>query len=172
MQSKRLILKTLERKDAQDIYTKYAGNKNHVMYMAWPAHNSIEDTEAFLIYLEEAAARGLEFGYGIIEKGSKEFMGTVGFKNESGRVFFGYILAPEYHGQGYATEAARRLLDWLKDQEEVHRIWAFCDVNNLASRRVLDKSGLEAEGLIHNWCVAPNQDNRPTDCIFYYLPTV
>lgn len=170
MKCKRILLKALERRDAEAIYTKYAGNKDHVMYMAWPVHASMEDTKAFLNYLEEAAARGLEYGYGIIKRESGEFMGTIGFKNESGRVFFGYILAPEFHGNGYATEATGMLLDWLKGQEEVYRIWAFCDVNNLASRKVLEKSGLKEEGLIHNWCVAPNQNNRPTDCVFYYLP--
>ncbi|MGI9543567.1 MAG: GNAT family N-acetyltransferase, partial [Cyclobacteriaceae bacterium] len=63
-------------------------------------HKNIDDTKTFLDHLQDATARGLEFGYGIIEKNSKEFMGTIGFKNESGRVFFGYILAPEYHGKG------------------------------------------------------------------------
>jgi len=170
MVAERILLRTLNKGDADAIFNKYAGHKERVTYMAWPVHNSVSDTEAFLDSLTQSSERGLGFGYAVINKDSGEFMGTIGFKNESGRVFFGYILAPEYHGNGFATEAALVLVNWLRSQKEVHRIWAFCDVNNTPSRKVLLKIGLVEDGLVHNWCIAPNQSDQPTDCVFYYLP--
>ncbi len=38
------------------------------------------------------------------------------------------------------TEAARAVIDWALSEPEVFRVWAVCDVENLASARVLEKA--------------------------------
>ena len=62
-----------------------------------------------------------------------------------------YTIHPSYWGRGYATEAARRLLDFGFRELRLHRIWADCDPANAASIRVLEKLGMRREGhLIEN----------------------
>jgi [ribosomal protein S5]-alanine N-acetyltransferase len=62
-----------------------------------------------------------------------------------------YTIHPSYWGQGYATEAAHRLLDFGFGELRLHRIWADCDPANGASVRVLEKLGMRREGhLIEN----------------------
>ena len=46
-------------------------------------------------------------------------------------------------------------------------VWATCDVDNLASARVLEKAGFEREGRLHNWIVHPNIGPEPRDCYVY-----
>jgi len=58
----------------------------------------------------------------------------------------GYEIAPAYWGQGYATEAARAMLDFGFDSLRLHRIWARCLAENAASQRVLEKLGMRLEG--------------------------
>jgi RimJ/RimL family protein N-acetyltransferase len=62
-----------------------------------------------------------------------------------------YTIHPSHWGRGYATEAARGLLDFGFDELRLHRIWADCDPANVASVRVLQKLGMRREGhLIEN----------------------
>ena len=44
------------------------------------------------------------------------------------------------------TEVVRAVTDWALAQPEVHRVWAVCDVENLASARVMEKAGMAREG--------------------------
>lgn len=58
----------------------------------------------------------------------------------------GWVLHPDYHGQGYATEAARALLDYGFGTLGAHRIVATCQPQNPASYRVMEKLGMRREG--------------------------
>lgn len=57
----------------------------------------------------------------------------------------GYIFHPEFHGQGYATEAARMLLQMGFEGAGVHRIYARCAVTNDASWKVMERLGMRRE---------------------------
>ena len=57
----------------------------------------------------------------------------------------GYILHPDVHGQGYATEAARALLAFGFEDIGLHRVYARCDAGNLASARVMVRLGMREE---------------------------
>jgi len=69
----------------------------------------------------------------------------------------GYCLAPDSWGNGYATEAARALLDWGFDSLDLNRIQATCDTRNLASARVLEKLGFALEGTLREDCVVDGE---------------
>src|SRR5262249_7828135 len=57
----------------------------------------------------------------------------------------GYILARHAWGSGYATEAARALVDAGFSELRLTRIFATCDVANHASARVLERVGLRRQ---------------------------
>jgi RimJ/RimL family protein N-acetyltransferase len=57
----------------------------------------------------------------------------------------GYIFNPDFHGQGYATEAAAALLAFGFDEYGMHRIMARCDARNIASSRVMERLGMRRE---------------------------
>lgn len=57
----------------------------------------------------------------------------------------GYILHPRHRGQGYATEAARALLELAFDGASLHRVYARCDVRNAASFGVMERLGMRRE---------------------------
>ncbi|KAK0459859.1 GNAT family acetyltransferase [Desarmillaria tabescens] len=59
----------------------------------------------------------------------------------------GFAMLPEVSGQGYATEAARKLLDYASEVLGVKEVFGFTDAKNTASRRVLEKLGLEDRGV-------------------------
>jgi RimJ/RimL family protein N-acetyltransferase len=63
----------------------------------------------------------------------------------------GYELDPDFWGQGYATEAARAMVEFGFTQLRVHRVWSWCVADNAGSAHVLEKLGMQLEGrLRHN----------------------
>jgi RimJ/RimL family protein N-acetyltransferase len=76
------------------------------------------------------------------------FIGTVcltkGDSKDSPNVpDLGFVTLPEYCGKGYATEASKILLRYVQNDLGVAEAFGFCDPKNIASRRVLEKAGLE-----------------------------
>jgi RimJ/RimL family protein N-acetyltransferase len=63
----------------------------------------------------------------------------------------GFIVHPDHHGHGYATEAARPLLKLAFEDVQVHRVIGRVEPRNVASARVLEKLGMRQEAhLIEN----------------------
>jgi ribosomal-protein-alanine N-acetyltransferase len=60
----------------------------------------------------------------------------------------GYFLIKRYWGRGYATEAARLVIDYGFSQLGLHRITASCLAANAASERVMQKCGMVKEGML------------------------
>jgi ribosomal-protein-alanine N-acetyltransferase len=60
----------------------------------------------------------------------------------------GFFLIKRYWGRGYATEAARLVIDYGFSQLGLHRITASCLAANAASERVMQKCGMVKEGVL------------------------
>jgi [ribosomal protein S5]-alanine N-acetyltransferase len=65
------------------------------------------------------------------------------------------------------TEVLTEVVDWAMGQSSVFRIGAFCDVDNVGSARVMEKSGMVREGLLRRWLMHPNISDEPRDCFSY-----
>jgi [ribosomal protein S5]-alanine N-acetyltransferase len=71
-----------------------------------------------------------------------------------GQAYIGFYINRHYWRQGYASEVAQALLTLGFDQLRLHRIFAWCDTENPASTRVLEKAGMRREGVLRrNWTI-------------------
>jgi RimJ/RimL family protein N-acetyltransferase len=91
----------------------------------------------------------------IVERASGTTVGDLAFHWVSERdktAEVGFILDPRHQGQGFATEAARALLDWAFISG-FHRVIGRTEARNTASARVLEKLGmrLEAHHVENEW---------------------
>ncbi len=77
------------------------------------------------------------------------FLGRAGFGrfDETGELELGYSFKRALWGQGYATEAARALLNWIYRAKPVHHVIGFAVAEHAASRRVLEKAGMTFAGI-------------------------
>lgn len=66
--------------------------------------------------------------------------------NRSGHL--GYAINDEFSGNGYMTEAVQQLLQTGFHEFGLHRIWAYADVENTASWRLMERVGMLREGLL------------------------
>ncbi|MBX2966943.1 MAG: GNAT family N-acetyltransferase [Cyclobacteriaceae bacterium] len=170
IETERLVLQRLRYEDAEEMFYSYASKDEATRYVSWPTHQSIRDTREFLAYAWSAWTKGTDFSFSIRLQNSYRLIGSFGIMNDAGKIQFGYIVSPTQWGRGYATEAARAMLNILKRQEGIFRIGTFVDEENKASVRVLEKCGLKEEARLARWFRFVNQGNEPKDCILFTLP--
>ena len=94
-------------------------------------------------------------------------IGMIDIRPRSQRVDYGYVLSRRYWGHGYMSEALSCLVEWSLDQPGVWRASAFCDWENHASARVMEKAGMTFEGVLRRYSVMPNASSEPRDCRMY-----
>ncbi|KAJ5281327.1 hypothetical protein N7478_006699 [Penicillium angulare] len=59
----------------------------------------------------------------------------------------GFVTLPELNGKGYATEATKGLIEYATKDLGIDGVFGFTGPDNIASRRVLEKAGLEFRGI-------------------------
>ena len=57
----------------------------------------------------------------------------------------GYHIAKEYTGKGYATESLQALLEYVRAEKKLDKVYGICVSENVASKKVLEKCGFEKE---------------------------
>jgi len=149
IETERLILRPIEVGDWRAIH-RFASLPDVARYL--PNEPFTEsDSQAFALRWSEQARQGDEWPavMGVLLKAEGEFIGYVPFEPFSQEYHtreIGWVFDPEYQGQGYATEAARAVLDLAFGKLGLHRIVATCDPRNTASHRVMEKLGMRREG--------------------------
>lgn len=159
--TERLTLRPLTLADAPDMY-EYASDEETCRFV-FERHTSLADTRSNLANYFLAGPLG-KFGMELKETG--KMIGTIDLRltPEHRRGEIGYTLNKLYWGQGYTTEASKKLIQFGFETLQLERIFAMHDVRNPASGRVMAKSGLKKEGL---HCNARIFRGQPVDDIYY-----
>lgn len=101
----------------------------------------------FLTSLAQAQGdeRGRYHAYAVEHLADRRVIGDVGVylqKEPADEGDLGFQFHPDYHGQGYAFEAASKFLDYLFRNLKLRRVTAGCDAQNTASARLIGRLGL------------------------------
>lgn len=112
----------------------------------------IEETKKVIkpVIEDQASKPRRLFMWKIIEKESDSFMGVSGMTLSADRFRLGeiyYKLLPKYWGRGYATEVAKMMIKAGFEVFNLHKVEAGVATDNIASVKVLEKSGMIREGL-------------------------
>ena len=169
LQTARLQLRIPSMDDADAIFKSYAQDEQVTKYVIWSPHVSIEITREFLrrcigVWEEESA-----FPWIIIRRDENYVIGMVELRIEGHKADLGYVIARPEWGKGYATEAVQAIVSWAIKQPSIMRVWALCDVDNKSSARVLEKVGMDREGLLRRFIIHPNESKKPRDVYCYSL---
>jgi [ribosomal protein S5]-alanine N-acetyltransferase len=150
IETDRLLLRKITLNDAQDMF-EYASDPQVSEYTTWSTHASIEDTKYFLKSLIKMYKRRELVDWGIEHKADRKFIGTCGYVEWSmthSRAEIGYALSSKYWNQGYMSEAVNAIMEFGFREMVLNRIEAKCKVNNIASARVMEKLGMQLEGIL------------------------
>ena len=147
--TKRLVLREFEEKDWAAVLT-YQSDPLYLRYYPW-THRTEQDVrefvQKFLAQREEEPRMKFQLALTLAQDG--QLIGNCGIRMKTPaarEADIGYELDPRHWGRGYATEAASKLLSFGFRDLRLHRIWAWCIAENVASARVLEKIGMRQEG--------------------------
>jgi GNAT superfamily N-acetyltransferase len=108
----------------------------------------LADDSVFSCSCPDQGSSALDIGpftcYRIDCRADNTAIGTIGFHGPPDarqQVTIGYGLVPHSWGNGYATEAVHALIEYCRAHPDVRSIAADTDHDNVASQRVLAKSG-------------------------------
>ena len=153
LETKRPILREITEKDADDL-RKWLGRDEVYTYWGRDAAKGEKNPELLFIDPRPNVKRkpSPDFIWGIVLKSSGEVIGMLEiFDIENDRMgMVGYRISPEYWRSGICTEALRRAVDFVFTETQMDRLQGSADVRNIASNRVLEKSGFRLEGTIRH----------------------
>jgi len=164
--TKRLVARKPRVSDAPAVFAAYASDPAVTRFLSWKAYSQIAPLEDFLRdRVTDWGHDNRRYGYLLCLQGTDTPIGSIGVDLSGDKAVFGYVLGRAHWGQGLMTEALRYLVDWSLAQPGIFRAWAFCDTENPASARVMEKAGMVREGVLRRWHVCPTIGPEPRDCI-------
>lgn len=148
LETPRLILRKMKKSDAKDMY-EYSSKESVTRYLLWNAHEDLKYTKRYLKFLVSKYKTGEYLDWGIILKSENKLIGTCGFTsldpaNAKGEI--GYVLNPQYHKNGYALEAVKKIIEYAFDTLDLNRLEARVIKDNAPSHSLLNKCGMKEEG--------------------------
>jgi RimJ/RimL family protein N-acetyltransferase len=164
IRTERLVLRDFKEADWKAAHD-YGSDLEVVRYMDW-GPNTEEDTKKFIQRAIDSQKEKPRKTYtlAIVLKPENKLIGGCGIyisNSENREGWIGYCLNRDFWGQGYGTETARALLKFSFEQLNLHRLFATCDPANIASARVLEKTGMQREGRFreHRWAKGKWRDS-------------
>ncbi|WP_054024061.1 GNAT family N-acetyltransferase [Bacillus sp. FJAT-28004] len=146
--TERLILRQLEPGDAEalELLINDYDIASTTLNIPYPYPEG--GAEAFIIRKAEAAKRGDDYSFAIINKENNVFMGCIGIliNNNHKRAELGYWIGKRYWNQGYVTEGVKRITQFGFEELALNKIHAAAMTKNPASSNVMKKVGMQYEG--------------------------
>ncbi|MGQ0714496.1 MAG: GNAT family N-acetyltransferase [Gemmatimonadaceae bacterium] len=164
--TRRLVLRPFELTDAAEV-TRLVGDRRIAdTTLNIPHPYDEEIAVAWIGTHAEATERGEGVTLAATEGELGALVGAVGLTIAARhrRAELGYWVAVEQWGRGYATEAARAMVDYAFRELGLNRVDAHCLTRNVASSRVMEKVGMQREGCLRSHII---RWDVPEDIVLY-----
>ncbi len=156
METERLFIRKFAPDDWQDLY-EYLSQEEVVKYEPYEVFT--EDGSK-----KEVVSRSKNEAFGAVcLKDSGKLIGNVYLSKQDFDTWeLGYVFNKNYQGYGYATEAAKALLNDIFNNQNAYRVVAMCNPLNEPSWKLLERLGLRREGhLIKNIFFKKDKNGEP-----------
>ena len=163
IETQRLILRPFAEGDAPDAFEYLREVTVHCF--ACMKTESMEDARRAVL----ERAKDSEYYFAIVLKENGKVIGEINAMPESpapddhNAVLDTFspcwMLNTEYHGKGYAYEAAHAFFDYLFTEKGARRIYAYTEDYNTASQKLCKKLGMREEGLYLEFISFVNDEN-------------
>lgn len=148
--TERLLLRAVDFNDVDDLF-QVLSDPDVAEYDYFYPVETKEKASLFIERYQREIEGNEEITWGIVLKESQKLIGTCclgNFDKGAERAEIGYAISKAHWGKGYATEAAKKILDYGFNKIKLNRIEATITPGNDSSVRVLEKLGFEREGLV------------------------
>lgn len=139
---------TIRKFTLDDIETTfaYASDFENTHYMLMVPFSTKEETKAFICKcMEEYESKQPEHvSFAVVLDGIH--IGEVFAYLSKKEADIGWLIHKKYWGQGYATQAANLLIEYLRSNLQIEEIVAYCDARNIPSQKVMEHIGMKYVG--------------------------
>ena len=145
IKTKRLLLRKLRQEDVGTYYKRLGSSEAVTRYMLWSPHRDISESAASIQKVLCRYREGKCYRWGIALREDDSVIGVVELlrlDEQQNTCSFAYMLAEEFWGRGYGTEALRAALDFAFTELNVSAVEADHMVENPASGAVMGKAGM------------------------------
>jgi len=163
----RLIIRKHKETDWKDLYEYLSLKEIYVFEPGEP----ITEEDSKKIIIERSI--GNDF-YAVVLKNENKMIGHLYFHHTEPKEYLtwelGFIFNPTYHNRGFCTEASRRIIKHGFDNLNIHKVVSYCNPENIASWKVLEKTGMKREGFFRKeGFFRRDENNNPLwhDCYTY-----
>ena len=166
IRTERLILRLFQKSDAEAVQ-RLCNNYNiykNTLYLPYPYKLSDAITWIEGHYKKFVSDQSYEFAITDLDTG--EVYGAIALSNNkafnNGEI--AYWIGEPYWGRGYATEAAKAMLQFAFEEKNYHKVFARYFLSNVASGRVMEKIGMKQEGILRQHI---KKDGEYIDLVYY-----
>ena len=143
METERLIIRRFSPEDGQDLY-EYLSDEDVIFFEPYKAFGREEA-------INEAKRRAADKAFwAVCLKENSKLIGNLYFNQQEPNEYktweIGFVFNKNYHGRGYATESAKRILQYGFEECGAHRITAYCSPLNKPSWQLLERLNMRREG--------------------------
>lgn len=147
LETERLILRRVDNNDYKEVLS-LRSNPETMKYIPRPILKNDEEALAHILMIETKIQNNEGINWAITIKGDPKLIGVIGhyrIQLENYRAEIGYMILPEFNGQGIVTEAVKEVVKYGFEIMKLHSIEAVIDPDNVASANVLEKNGFVKE---------------------------
>lgn len=136
-------------------------------YMGFPVHKDIAEAAALIAqYRDNQSARYLGVA---LKDAPADLLGIVGFEVQRHQATMTIMFSRDWRARGAGRAFSAPFVQWIFTHPQIWRVWAYCHVDNLPVRRVLERMGAEREGRLRRFEVFPNLGPEPQDVYVYAI---
>lgn len=169
IETQRCILRKVSLDDAQAIFDTYAQDSDVTKYLSWLPHTSVQDTLDFMHRCLDLWKNGETYTYVIIEKDLHQLIGSFDFRPIDRWASFGYVLAKSFRGKWYMTEVLSTMIQVWFSEFGFDRVVGYVDMDNTASAKVMEKSGMYFVGIEKEHLSLPAFGEQKRDAKVYEI---
>ena len=139
--SDRLLLRKYRPEDAEPLHRYLGSDPEMSRYSGWNPYASLESAQETVRQIIDSYPD--EHSYSWIMDIDDVVVGTIGAYDYKGlQIEVGFSVCRGWQGRGLATEALKKVLQFLTENEGIPCVTAWCAAENTASRNVLEKAGM------------------------------
>ena len=137
-----LILRRYRPEDAEELYQYFGSDPEMYKYSGWNPYATPEMARGTVRRFVESYDD--DHVYSWVMDADGVVVGTIGAYDFShDQIEAGFSVKRNWQGRGLATEALKKVLEYLTENEGIPCVTAWCAAENAGSRRVLEKAGMQ-----------------------------
>ncbi|WP_284646315.1 GNAT family N-acetyltransferase [Paenibacillus silviterrae] len=147
-ETERLLLRLFELSDAKFVQVLAGDQDVASTTLSIPHPYPDGAAEGWIERTRQAAEKGDIFSFALLSKEDGKLIGCISLRlaKQFNHAELAYWVGKTFWGQGFATEAARRIIQFGFEDLELNRIYAAAMTRNPASYKIMSKIGMKHEG--------------------------